>query len=93
MDADFFEQWLEEELLPRLPAGHVLVMDNARFHRKAVVQAIAQRHGCHVLFLPPYSPDLNPIENFWAWLKTRLKKILPNHQSLDEAIMDCFKVA
>ena len=93
MDAQAFEPWFARMLLPSLKAGSVIVMDNARFHRKAALGEMAHCRGCRVLFLPPYSPDLNPIENLWAWLKARLRKILPNFDSLDEAIKDCFKVA
>ena len=93
MDAQLFESWFGEMLLPGLKAGSVIVMDNARFHRKATLGEMARSRGCRVLFLPPYSPDLNPIENLWAWLKARLRKILPNFDSLDAAIKDCFKVS
>jgi len=92
MDSALFEFWFETMLLPSLEPGGVIVMDNARFHRKSVLSVLADRAGCYVLFLPPYSPDLNLIENFWAWLKTRLRKILPICNSLDDAISDCFKL-
>ncbi|MEW4153135.1 transposase, partial [Bacillus thuringiensis] len=54
-------------------------------------------NGHSVLFLPPYSPDFNPIEKTWAWLKGKLRKILPSHASLDDAslddaLLDCFAV-
>lgn len=92
MDSMLFEFWFETILLPCLEAGSVIVMDNARFHRKSVLTELASQVECHVLFLPPYSPDLNPIENFWAWLKARLRNILPSFDSLDDAITDCFNL-
>ena len=52
-----------------------------------------EKAGCRIVFLPPYSPDLNPIEKFWAWLKSRLRKVLPNFTSLNDALTDCFQVA
>ena len=48
--------------------------------------------GYRLLFLPPYSPELNPIENFWAWLKRCLRKILPDYSTFDDAFCSCFKV-
>jgi transposase len=92
MDSALFEFWFATMLLPTLKAGSVIVMDNARFHRKAALHELAAQAECLILFLPPYSPDLNPIENLWAWLKARLRKILPLFHSFDEALLDCFKV-
>ena len=76
--AAFFEDWFEFELLAAIPERSLAIMDNASFHRKKQLCAIAARHGSHVLFLPPYSPDLNPIEPSWAnfksWLCDNLAK-------------------
>ena len=91
MDGVLFGFWFKTMLLPVIKPKSVIVMDNARFHQKNLLCEMAQQAGCRVLFLPPYSPDLNPIEKFWAWLKAKLRKILPLFQSLDLAIEDCFK--
>lgn len=58
-------------------------MDNASFHRKKQLYYLAQKQECTVVFLPPYSPELNPIEHFWAWLKRTLSKIIPILDSFD----------
>jgi len=92
MDSVLFLFWFTTMLLPYVKPGSFIVMDNARFHPKNVLVEAARQVHCEVLFLPPYSPDLNPIENFWAWLKARLKKILPRFDSLDDAITHCFNV-
>lgn len=92
MDSKLFGFWFQNILLPSVKPGSVIVMDNARFHQKRTLCEMAQQAGCRVVFLPPYSPDLNPIEHFWAWLKARLRKILPSFYSLDDAVVDCFKV-
>lgn len=92
MDGALFAYWFGKMLLPSVASGSVIVMDNARFHQKSVLHDIARQAGCSVCFLPPYSPDLNPIETFWAWLKARLRKTLSLFVSLDDPIRDCFIV-
>ena len=91
MDSALFEMWFEELLLPVLPNNSVIAMDNASFHRKRLI-SIAEKAGHRLIFLPPYSPELNPIENFWSWLKNRLRKILPDCRSFDDALHECFQV-
>ena len=86
MDSEVFESWFEAWLLPALPEGSVVVMDNASFHRKGRLHALAERAGHRVLFLPPYSPELNPIENFWGWLKRELRRILPCCPTFSDAL-------
>jgi transposase len=73
-NSKLFNKWLDEELCPKLSADDTLIMDNARFHKKDEIKAIAERHNCRILFLPPYSPELNPIEHYWAHLKAWLRK-------------------
>jgi len=90
MDSVLFLFWFTTMLLPLLAPGSVIVMDNARFHCKSKLLPAAHEAGCDILFLPPYSPDLNSIEFFWAWLKSRLRKILPSFSSFDDALSDCF---
>ena len=60
------ERWLEEVLLPHLKPGMVLVMDNASFHKGGRIRELVEAAGCQLLYLPPYSPDLNPIEQCWS---------------------------
>ena len=90
MNHEWFEKWFQEHLLPALPKETVIVMDNASFHRKEQLYSLAQKSGCYLIFLPPYSPELNPIEHFWAWLKRTLRRILPKLDSLDQAIFAAF---
>ena len=89
-DSVLFELWFERCLLKEIKPGSIIVLDNATFHKKSVLPSLAQKKNCHVLFLPPYSPDLNPIENKWAWLKKRLRKILPDFDSFENALACCF---
>lgn len=69
VDADIFNLWLEGDLLPKLPPGTVIVLDNATFHKRNDTQEIIENAGHILEFLPPYSPDLNPIEQKWAQAK------------------------
>lgn len=88
--AAFFEDWFEWELLGVVPAKSVIILDNASFHRKKQLYAIAARYGVFVLFLPPYSPDFNKIEKSWANLKRWLKDNSKRFPSLDFAIEQYF---
>jgi len=92
MDSRLFEFWFSHQLLPSLDKGTVIVMDNASFHSKKRLFSAAQNAGCRLLFLPPYSPELNPIEQFWAWLKRFLRKILPAVSSFDDALSAAFQL-
>ena len=71
------DAYFAQVLLPGLPPGSGIVLDNARFHQSPTPAALVAAAGCQLLFLPPYSPDLNPIEHLWAAVKTRLRQGLP----------------
>ena len=90
-DSVLFEHWFKNMLLKSIPRYSVIVLDNATFHSKKRLRELAIVHDCDVIFLPPYSPDLNPIENFWASLKSRLRKILPFFDSFHDALWGCFQ--
>ena len=81
-----FEFWFEEKLMPELSPGDVVIMDNAQFHRKGVLREIASRRHVLVLFLPPYSPDYNPIEKLWANMKRWLRKNMRYYDSFEDAL-------
>jgi transposase len=71
------EGWLEQYLLPLVPENAVIFMDNASFHRKSVLFDLVDEGGCSLMFIPKYSPDLNPIEyQLWANLKNFLRACL-----------------
>ena len=73
--------------IEKLEKRVLIVMDNARFHRKNILKIIKGTGHC-LLFLPlpPYSPDLNPIEKLWANMKKKLKDIAHNFNTLEEAV-------
>ncbi|MBA2715262.1 MAG: IS630 family transposase [Rubrobacteraceae bacterium] len=68
-----FEAYLERVLAPSLRPGQVVVMDNLSAHKGGRVRGIVEAAGCELLYLPPYSPDLNPIEGAFSKLKGRLR--------------------
>ena len=74
------ERFFRVDLLPRLLPGHarvrgsVLVLDNASIHKGGNIERLARRAGCRVLYLPPYSPDLNPIELIWSFVKRQVRR-------------------
>lgn len=69
-----FVQYLKEILLPTLRPGDIVVMDNMRSHHVKAVREILEAKGMKVLYLPPYSPDLNPIEKMWPKMKAILRR-------------------
>jgi len=74
MNGQIFLAWLEQFLIPTLSAGDIVVMDNLPAHKIAAVRALIEAAGATLLYLPPYSPDLNPIEMAFAKLKALLRK-------------------
>ena len=74
INSDVFYAWLTSTLLPNLQAGTVIVMDNASFHKSLKTKEILAAHGHELEFLPPYSPDFNPIEHKSAQLKAIRRK-------------------
>jgi len=68
-DAVVFNAWLDQMLCPLLTEQHVLIMDNASFHKGSETASLIAQTGASLLFLPPYSPELNPIEKDFANIK------------------------
>jgi transposase len=88
-DTDVFLAYLDEVLCPQLRPGDVVVMDNLSSHKVAGVRERLQERGADVLYLPPYSPDLNPIEKAWAKLKQLLRATKARDpKELDQAITE-----
>lgn len=85
-DTKLFNIWLEQVLIPELKPGQTLILDNASFHKSAESKKLVEEAGCELMFLPPYSPDLNPIEKYWANMKAKVRELLPKVQNLANAI-------
>lgn len=73
MDSEFFLAYVEQQLVPTLHSGDVVVMDNLSSHKQVGVREAIESVGANLLFLPPYSPDLNPIELAYSKLKSLLR--------------------
>jgi transposase len=93
-----FERWFESQFLSAIPANSVIVMDNARFHRKAVLFELLKTYNTwygtefQILFLPPYSPDFNPIEQFFAVIKGKVKRMSYKGISVVERLKSILKI-
>src|SRR5438105_9234659 len=74
IDGEFFRLFVEQELVPVLWPGAVVVVDNLSTHKAAGVREAIEAVGARLVYLPPYSPDLNPIELAWSKLKSYLRK-------------------
>ena len=82
---EWFNQWLQDHLFKELPPDATLIMDNAAFHKKPETKAIIEQAHFNLLYLPPYSPDFNPIENDFATIKKR-RQSAPPETALDDII-------
>lgn len=74
LDAEYFDNYVEQFLAPELNRGDIVIMDNARPHKSQRVTEAIEGVGCTLVYLPPYSPDFNPIENMWSKVKACLRK-------------------
>jgi transposase len=75
VNGEKFKEYLRELLVPTLRPGDIVVMDNLRSHKVSGVAEIIESAGATVLYLPPYSPDFNPIEQMWSKIKAFLRKV------------------
>jgi transposase len=87
-DTRLFEKWTEEFLIKELRPGQYVIMDNASFHKSQRTKELIESVGCKLIFLPPYSPDFNPIEKFWAnmkrWIKSKIDLVGDMYQTIAE---------
>jgi transposase len=90
-DTEWFCLWFEYTLIPLLKPGSVIVLDNATFHSKIYLPIIAEAYGHRVLWLPKYSPDLNPIEHKWGTMKEWLRNFSLFYGNIRTAIRDHFQ--
>lgn len=91
-DGDIFRAFVEQVLCPKLKPGDVVVMDNLSSHKAAAVRHSIENAGAEWIYLPPYSPDMNPIEKAWAKMKELLRAAeARTRDTLDQAIGDALR--
>jgi len=91
-DGDVFRAYMEQVLCPKLRSGDVVVMDNLSAHKVAGIREWIEACNAQLLYLPPYSPDLNPIEKAWSKFKQFLRAAKArSKEALDQAITDAIK--
>lgn len=87
VNAQVFEAYLEHILIPSLEPGQIVIMDNLRVHKGVCVRRLIEAQGCHLLFLPAYSPDFSPIEETFSKVKAFLRRVgARTRETLEEAI-------
>lgn len=86
MNKKGFTEWVCEHLCPLLSKGQYVVMDNASIHKDIKINDAIKKAGCKLLYLPTYSPDLNPIEHCWANFKNYLRRIIDQYNDFASAI-------
>jgi transposase len=86
-DTDVFQAYVEQILGPTLRPGDIVVLDNLRAHKVARIREAIESRGAQLIYLPPYSPDLAPIEQCWSKIKTFLRTAQARtRQALEAAI-------
>jgi transposase len=85
-NTEVFLSWVEHSLCKELKPNQVVIMDNASFHKSNKVKELIEEVGGRLMYLPPYSPDLNPIEHVWANLKRLIRTHPSREQNLQLAI-------
>lgn len=78
-------------LCPALKPGQTVILDNASFHKSAELYDLAENVGCQILFLPPYSPDMNPIEKVWANFKRKLRGLIKKAKDFKSGITEAMQ--
>lgn len=92
MDTLAFEAYVEQVLIPALEPGAIVVMDNLSAHKSVAISRMLKQADIGLCYLPPYSPDYNPIEQMWSKVKTLLRGAKArDEQSLDQAIAEALR--
>ena len=85
-NSELFLKWVKEMLVPNLKENQIVIMDNASIHKSPKIREAIEKAGCSLVYQPPYSPDLNPIEHFWSYLKKKIGDLKQKFESIFNAI-------
>ena len=89
-NTEFFNAWVTQELVPVLEKGNIVILDNASFHKSTALEKAITDAGCELLYLPPYSPDLNDMEHEWFPIKNKIRKTMTHFDSFRQAVNAAF---
>ena len=90
LNGEMFVGYMKNCLAPTLKEGDVIIMDNLSSHKVKGLEKIVKERGARIEYLPPYSPDLNPVENMWSKVKAHLRNV---KERCKEALIDAVGVA
>ncbi len=78
--------WIQKMLIPNLKKNQIVIMDNASIHKSPKIREAIEKAGCFLVYQPPYSPDLNPIEHTWSHIKRKIRALNIKFESLFDSI-------
>ena len=87
-----FTSWFKQILCPNLEPKQVIILDNASVHKDEELYDLVAQYDCELIYLPAYSPDLNPIEQFWANFKCNLRKVIKRFDDFLDAITFAIRI-
>ena len=90
---EIFESYVRDILIQELKPGQTVVMDNINFHKSPKVKELIESVGANILFLPTYSPALNPIEHYWFKIKNEIRKVVGDCASFYDAVFNAIKLS
>ena len=85
-DTEVFNTWISEFLIKELQPGKTLIMDNASFHKSPKTRELIEKAGCFLEYLPPYSPDFNPIEHKWGVVKKIVRGVRDKFTNFNDCL-------
>ncbi len=92
-NTEVFKTYIRDVLITELQPGQTVIMDNINFHKNSKVKELIESVGCTILYLPTYSPDLNPIEHYWFKIKNEIRKVVGDFETFYDAVFNTIKLS